>query len=177
MTIRNGSGQVIDRVPATASGDRWVTSERLAAGQTATVEAGDVTDAFGDYNGAASSELSGGPAPADSEPVPAGEAGEAAGGDPAEAGADEEISAPPTSSACTNLIRGTGKGEVLRGTASGDRINGGGGDDKLRGAAGDDCLRGGGGRDVINCGPGNDYAAVTSRDRVRRCERVYLGSR
>ena len=175
VTIRNGSGRVVDRVAATPSGDRWATSEPLPAGHTATVEAGDVTDAYGDFNGAASAALDGGPAPqADAPAAPSEPAGPA--DEPAATG-DEAISAPPSDSACANVIRGTAKGEVLRGTAAGDRINGGAGADSIRGGGGDDCVRGGGGRDVINCGPGDDYAAATSRDRTRGCERVFLNSR
>ena len=48
--------------PPTPSGGRWVTAAG-SPGETATVEAGGVTDAYGNYNGAASATLSGGPAP------------------------------------------------------------------------------------------------------------------
>jgi hypothetical protein len=176
VTIRNGSGAVIDRVPATPDGGRWVTDRKLSAGQTATVEAGDVTDPYGEYNGAASSPLSGGPgAEAPTAPAaPADESTTTAAGVPAVV--DGDGVAPPASSAVTNFIRGTAKGELLRGTARSDRINGGGGADRVNAGGGNDCVRGGGGRDVVNCGPGNDYAAVTSRDRTRNCERVRLNS-
>jgi hypothetical protein len=180
VTIRNGSGKVVDRVPATPDGDRWVTERRLAAGHTATVDAGDVIDAYGDYNGTASGQLDGGPAPqAAAEEPPAEEppAEEPAPDAPATDGTGADVSTPAPSTSCTNPIRGTAKPEVLRGTAAGDRINGGGGDDEVRGLAGDDCLTGGGGRDVIRCGRGDDVARVTSRDRVDGCERVYLSSR
>jgi hypothetical protein len=175
VTIRNGSGKVMDRVPATPDGDRWVTSARLPAGHTATVEAGDVTDAYGDYNGAASGPLDGGPAP--QAPADEPPAGEQLADAPAADGTGDEVAPPVASATCTNPIRGTAKREVLRGTAAGDRINGGGGDDRLSGLAGDDCLTGGGGRDVIRCGKGDDVARVTRRDEVHGCERVYLSSR
>jgi hypothetical protein len=63
VTIRSAStGELVKRVRATPSGGRWATSRALAAGEVAVVEPGDVTDRHGDYNGAASAELSRGPA-------------------------------------------------------------------------------------------------------------------
>ncbi len=161
VTIRNArTGRVVARVPAHPSGDRWVVSRRLRPDEVARVERGDVTDAYGNYNRAASVELSGRPATA-----PAGPEG---GEGPGQAAAGE----------CGHSIRGTAGDDVLRGTTLGDRISGGGGDDEVRAGAGDDCVRAGGGHDVIRCGPGDDdYAAITRRDTVRGCERVHLSSR
>ena len=125
-----------------------------------------MTDAYGDFNGAASSELSGGPAPR----CPGSDAAGPARREPAEPAAgstaecrrghrsDDGVRARRPAGACANAIRGTGKGELLRGTDGGDRIDGGGGADDLRGGAGDDCLSGGGGRDLLRCGPGDDVA-------------------
>ncbi|MDX6583517.1 MAG: hypothetical protein QOI10_2701 [Solirubrobacterales bacterium] len=198
VTIRRaGSGALVDRVPASRDGDRWLTARGLRPNEVAAVEPGDVTDAFGDYNGAASAQLSGGagppedpPAdpptvpPADPPAVPPAEPeppAPADGDGTTSAGGDEGgdatggDSAPPTA-ACAHLVRGSAKGEVLRGTALGDRIEGRGGADELRGGGGDDCLDGGGGRDVIRCGAGDDVATVSRRDTVHGCERVYASS-
>jgi hypothetical protein len=45
------------RVPAVRTGDRWVTARVLGSGEHAQVQAGDARDAWGDFNGQASSSL------------------------------------------------------------------------------------------------------------------------
>jgi hypothetical protein len=61
------SGGVTKTVPAVRSGDRWVTSYRLDAGQAAFVAAGAVVDPWGNLNGAASPRV--GDAPATTVPL------------------------------------------------------------------------------------------------------------
>ena len=79
---------------------------------------------------------------------------------PAPGGPGTPGTGPPapgaTSSRCTNLVRGTDRGQRLRGTAGADRILGRGGADRLLGLAGADCLSGGTGRDRLEGGRGDD---------------------
>lgn len=60
VRIRSAAtGALIARVEARPQGDRWVTTRSLGPGETAVVAAGDVRDAYGNRNGAASSQLAG----------------------------------------------------------------------------------------------------------------------
>ncbi len=58
VTIRRANGSSFT-VPASESAGRWSSAYVLGPGETATVEPGGVRDAFGDYNGARSAQLSG----------------------------------------------------------------------------------------------------------------------
>jgi hypothetical protein len=60
VRIRSAAtGALIARVEARPQGDRWVTTRTLGPGETAVVAAGDVRDAYGNRNGAASPVLAG----------------------------------------------------------------------------------------------------------------------
>jgi hypothetical protein len=51
VTVRGSAGE--RRVAATLVGDRWVAETALASGETVSIEAGDLRDAFGETNGSA----------------------------------------------------------------------------------------------------------------------------
>lgn len=78
-----------------------------------------------------------------------------------------------------DVLRGTGRADVIDGGPGPDVISGRGGDDELFGGAGPDTIRGGrgndwifargGGRDRVFCGPGRDHARTDRRDVRCRC--------
>ncbi len=182
VTIYDAAGNRT-AVPATKSGDRWVTQATLGAGKFALVNAGGALDQWGNLNGAASNVVYGGDPP--DPPPPPGKC---------------EIAVPGTPD--SDLLRGTALSEiflgfagddnvralkgddclyggdgrdVLRGGGGDDRVNGQGDDDRVLGGSGDDRMRSfAGGEDVVRCGPGKDVAVVGPRDQVHGCERVRL---
>jgi hypothetical protein len=199
--IEEASGDT-ERVSATLSGGRWRTTRTLEGGEVAVVERGAVEDEHGNFNGAASNVLSGGPAP---PPPPPGACGTLRTG----TGAGEELLGDDASELLLGLdgddvldggggddcVHGGGGDDVARGGEGNDQVFGNRGDDRVRGGAGDDYLepgfgtdviKGGSGDDVvrsgqrggdkIDCGSGRDKATLIGRhDRVRRCEKVKRG--
>jgi Ca2+-binding RTX toxin-like protein len=110
-----------------------------------------------------------------------GAAGGGATGGAATTGAPTTAAQSPLPGACTNVLVGRSRSDVLRGGAFGDLIVGLAGNDRLRGGAGADCLFGGGGRDHLDGGAGVDtYDAGDGRDTLvavdGRAERVDCGS-
>ncbi len=199
VTITRADGST-ETVPAERDGDRWRTAAKLGPGDSATVAAGGVLDAWANRNGAPSNVVS---LPA-TEPSPVPEASStptpASTPSPAPAATGTPSPVPATPERCAVVIRGTGRNDRLRGTARSERIRGRGGDDRLRGGRGPDCLSGGRGndrvtgnggrdrmrggpgddrlfaagsaRDVLDCGPGRDVAVVDRHDVTRHCEVV-----
>ena len=69
---------------------------------------------------------------------------------------------------CRNIVRGSGRTDVLTGSPAGDTITGRTDIDFLFGLAGDDCIRGEKGGDIIDGGDGDDLVdGGSGDDRIR----------
>ncbi|MGI8461364.1 MAG: hypothetical protein ACR2OC_06965 [Solirubrobacterales bacterium] len=170
VTFVTASG-ALETVPATLTGDRWVTSRKLGEGEAAFVDAGCVEDPYGNFNGARSAVVGDAPVPANSSecanvvdpgpnpdsdpnpnPDPDPTPGQAAGGSSGSGGAG----ATDLPFAGCNVILGKRKPDRLRGTPGVDCIRGREGEDRIKSFASGDLIDGDGGEDRVKAGSGDD---------------------